>query len=326
VTQEAAYLRSRDDVRVTAQAAVSAYEVWQLADGRAAWLNRNSGASQGDRIPETTIGQVTMPKAAGVVLLDGGDAYWSWANNWISFQKVDSRDFYAGKVVGDAASADTVCTVNLNVSPPPDLDLLRDPYTPAPTGTQALGGFLPPQRNGGALTFTLSATAEAQKVDALGKDGFAAGGACAVVEAVFNVINGGAAAAPDFNVGVASATHATDADAIAQHLFCHLDGNSTAIKFQSKDGTNTTAATDSTKAYAAGAGNANRVEVWFDLRDMTSVKIYVNGVRVLSGTTFNLSAAALRWLPLVHLEKTVAADQFQIDVERVRVRFAQQRG
>jgi hypothetical protein len=106
-------------------------------------------------------------------------------------------------------------------------------------------------------------------------------------------------------------------------LFIHLDGNANNIKFQSKDGTNTTAATDSTKTATAGQSNAagTQIEVWMDMRDPTSVKLYVDGVAVLTGTTFNVSAAALTWKLLAHLEKTAAADVYEAQVNWLRARF-----
>lgn len=317
---------SPDSLPLTLQATMAAYRLFQQPDGRAAALIRDTGGSSGQSIIPVSKGVVTCPKVTGVKFLDGGRAFWDFSASNATYKPVDDRDFYAGTIVGDAEEAAATFTLNLNEVPRYDTDLLRDPYTTGPTGTQALGGFLPPQRNGGCLTMLLSSTNQVQMVDALSKDGFAAGGGCGIVEAVWNVISAGAAGAPDFSIGIASATHATDADSIAQHLLCHLNGNDTKIYFQSKDGTNTTTAQDSLAVFAAGAGNTNRVEVWFDLRSMASVKVYVNGARVLSGQTFNLSAAALRWLLLAHLEKTSSADTFQIDVERLVVRKALQRG
>jgi len=311
-------------VRVQAAGTVAPYDLRQMPDGSAGVYDGTATVTAGQYLYYTTVGTFNVVKDATASILKGGPVYWDYSANQATFRRVDDRDFYIGRAHQDAAQSDTIVVVELNENPRYEYDLGRDPFTTAPTGTQALGGFLPPQGRGGALAFLLSATNEAQKVDALAKDGFAADGADAIVEIALNLISAGAGAAPDFNIGLASATHATDADSIAQHLFCHLDGNASAIKFQSKDGTNTTAATDSTKTITAGAGNANRVEVWFDLRDPTSVKLYVNGVQVLTGTTFNVSAAAARWLPLVHLEKTAAADQFQIDIDWFRVRSANQ--
>ena len=317
-------IRDAGIFRLQMASTLAPFSVVQMSDGRAGVYDSANTVVSGKYADFATDGTFVVLKDVTVAILKGGRCYWSYANQQVGFERNDARDFYIGRAALDAAAADPTVIVSLNVDPPYEIDLARDPYTTAPTGTQALGGFLPPQRNGGGLTFNLSATNEVQKVDALGKDGFDKGGAAAVVEFAVNLISAGAGANPDFNIGIASATHATDADAIAQHLFAHFDGNAAKINFQSKDGTTTVAATDSTKTITAGAGNANRAEVWLDLRDNTSVKIYVNGVQVLTGTTFNVSAAALRWLPLVHLEKTVSADVYQVDVDFFRVRTAAQ--
>ncbi len=314
--------RGGDDLRLNAQAAVPIGKLWQLPDGRAAAYTGQSAAASGDPgLRFSASGQYVVPKATGVVLIDGGRLWWDRSAGQATYLKVDDRDFLLGRVVGDAASGDTTCTVNLNVDPRHDLDLARDSFVTALVGTQALGG-LGLYRRGGATKLLLSSTVEAQKTDALSREGFAAGGAVAVVEVGITVVSVGTGGAQDFNIGIASGTNATDADSIAQHLFCHVDGNSTAIKFQSKDGTHTVAATDSTVTLTAGT----RFEVWFDLRLNTSVKVYVNGVRVLSGTTFDVSAAAATWLLLAHLEKTSAADTFEVDVDWLRARYTEQRG
>lgn len=323
----ATYIRSANDMRINGQAAFTAGQVVQLADGRAAFLDRGNASASGDTdLPFQTAGQVTVPANPATGQLDGGRVWWSWANGWADYKRADGRDFYLGRAVGDNL-LNALWSVNLNVDPPDDLSLLRDPYTTAPIGTQSLStGFLPPQRNGGSLTFALASTNEAEKVDALAKDGFDAGGACAVVEAAVNVISVGAGTHPVFTVGVASGTHATNMASVSQYLLCRLDGNATKIQVEAGDGTNTLAETDTTKTFTAGAGNANRFEVWFDLRNPAAVAMYVNGVRVLGSTVINVSAAAARWLPIAHLVKALSTDTFQVDLEWLRVRKAQQRG
>lgn len=313
--------RTEPKVRVTAEAAVAIGEVRQLASGLAGATAEQSVAhSAGERVDFRTEGTWVMPKGTGYALLDGGRAYWDYSNARVTFKRVNNaRDFYLGRFVGDAASADDTCTVLLNAAPADDYDLARDPYYAVPVGTQALGGFLPPQRRGGALKLLLDATGEVQKVDALGKYGFATA-ANAIVEAGVEVVSLGSGSAPDLSVGIAGATSATDADGIAQHLFLHVDGNSSAIKFQSKDGTHTVAATDSTVTLTAGT----RFEVWFDLRDPANVKVYVDGARVLSSTAFDVSAGGSAWKLLAHLEKTSAADTFEVDVDWLRARTAKQ--
>ena len=311
--------RSVQNVRATAAAAVAANELRQLASGLAgAVADPTQSYAAGDRVDFATDGSWICPKDSSINLLDGGRAYWDYTNSRITFKKTGSqRDFYAGRVVGDALINTSSCTVQLNTNPADDYDLARDPYYTVSVGTQALGGFLPTQRRGGALKLLLSSTNEAQKTDALGKAPGWSAAAPAIVEMAIEVVSLGAGTAPDFNFGIASTTNATDADAIAQHLFCHIDGNSNKLNFQSKDGTHTTTAQDSGQTLTAGT----RFEIWFDLRTPSAVKLYVNGVQVLSATTFDVSAGAQAWLLLAHLEKTAAADTFEADIDWLRARL-----
>jgi hypothetical protein len=145
----------------------------------------------------------------------------------------------------------------------------------------------------------------------------------AIVELVFSVPNDGAGTVVDVNMGIASATHATDADSIAQYLFMHLDANNTAIRFQSKDGTTTVASTDSLITYTEGSAVANLVYVWFDMRNPADVQVYVNGSLVLGATVFDVSAFAGPWFLLAHIEKTSAADVYEFDLHRLRARIGE---
>src|SRR5262249_4376164 len=126
-------------------------------------------------------------------------------------------------------------------------------------------------------------------------------------------------AASDTNVGIASATHATDADSIAQHLFVHLDGGSTAINLQSKDGTTTVAATDTTTTYTAGTPFL----VQFDLSNTSDIQVYVNGVNVLPSTVFKLNAAAGPLKLLAHSEKSGTGTAGNVSVLSLVARPAQ---
>jgi predicted RecA/RadA family phage recombinase len=306
----------------TPEAAAAGGEVVQIRDGRAAVVPVDlaagqKGAAQAD-------GVYRVPKTAGIAVLDGGRVYWDHSANAAHFKKVNDRDFYLGRAVGDAAAADTTMLVAFDVDPPYDIDLLRDGYLTVPVGTQALGGFLPPQRQGGALFFQLSATNEAQKLDALSRDRFATG-ANAIAEFIILLPNGGSGAASDYSVGLANGTHATDADAITESLFFHLDGGSTNINAESDDGTTEVAATDTTKDFVAGTAVANRVELWIDVRDPADARFYVDGVEVLAATANlgNVAAAAGPWGLLVHLEKTAGTETADLVVEAARVRLGQ---
>lgn len=297
-----------------ADAAHSAGDVVQLRDGRAGVVSVD--CASGDKVGVYVEGIFLVQKTTGIVILDGGRVCWDFSAGLAHFKTVNDRDFFLGSAFGDAASAATTLYVNLNVKPVYAVDLANG-FRSLPIMTTL--GSARIINSGSGVQLTLGAANEAQKGDALSYDGFAAGGAKAIVEFRAGIVDGDASNAADFNVGIASATHATDADSIAQHLFMHIDGNSTAINFQSKDGTTTVAATDSTKVYTAGTA----VEVWFDLRNPADVQIYVDGVNVLPATVFDVSHAASTWKLLAHLEKTATTDTGNMAVDWLRARLAQ---
>ena len=145
-------------------------------------------------------------------------------------------------------------------------------------------------------------------------------GAKAIVEGIVNVVSDGAGSAVDVSIGVANGTHATDADSITESLFVHLDANNTNINLESDDGTTEVAATDSTIDYTEGTP----FEVWFDLRDLTDIQIYIDGVLALGATVFKLDAATGPLKLLVHVEKTTGTDTYELDVDFLAARIAQQ--
>jgi len=257
-------------------------------------------------------------------LLMGGRVYWDHSENVATFRKVNDRDFYVGRVVvADAAATDTTVKVALNIDPPYDVDILRDGALSVATGTVAAGGFDLPRRYGGAMGLSLTATNEAQCVDMLSVDRFAIG-SNPILEAIIRVGANGSTSAVDINIGLANGTSTTDADAITEHVLFHIDGGSTAINAQSKDGTTTVTATDTTKTISAGSAVANRSELWIDARNTSNVKLYVDGVRVLSATTFSLAAATGPLGLLAHVEKTSGtATAGPIYVDALRARLAQ---
>lgn len=314
--------RRPNEVYKTLAAAIGIGEIQQAADGRPSVFAGGNALASGDTAKFLTDGQFVVTKTNGITILDGGEVWWDHSANSATFRRNGDRDFYLGTAVGDAASADLLVTVQLGARVVPAIDLLRDPFVTAIVGTQALGGLALNTR-GGCLNAVLSSVNEAQKVDALSVDTFS-NAANGIIEMSWRVVNDGAGSNPDLSLGAASGTHATDADSIAQHLLMHLDGNSVNISFQSKDGTTTVAATDSTIDYTEGAALANRVEVWLDMRNPADVQIYVNGVNVLGATVFNVSAAASEWKLLLHLEKTSSADVYEFDLDKLRVRTAEQ--
>lgn len=315
MTLKAQLVQEGESVDWVADAAYSGGDVVQLKDGRAGVVSVDvaSGATVGVYV----CGIFKLQKTTSIVMLNGGRVAWDYSASKAHFKTVNDQDFFFGSAVEDATSAATTIKAAINVHPTYVCDLSRDAFASVIVGTAAAGAFGFPRRFGGANTFALTATSEAQKVDALGTDGFA-NGANAIVEMRLNNVSNGTGGTQDWNIGLANATHATDADSITRHLFCHIDGNSTNINFQSKDGTTTVAATDSTVDLTAGTA----FEVWFDMRNPASVLIYVDGVAVLTSTTFDVSAMSTTWFLLAHLEKTTGTDTFEGRVDWLKARLS----
>lgn len=318
--------RSRYDFgieRVLSDSIVAAYEVRQAPSGRAGFLNSNQPVASGAYFELTTIGTQSIAKTTGISLLKGGRVYWDYSANTATFKKANDRDFYVGRAAEDAGSATNEVLVIFNEDPPYDIDLLRDGFLTVPVGTQALGGFLPPQNRGGSYFLELTATNEAQKLDMLSVDRFAKG-ANAIAEFVVRVPSDGAGTVVDVSIGLANGTHATDASSITERIFFHIDANATAINLESGDGTTTVAITDTTADYTEGSGVANRVELWLDMRDPADVQCYVDGVSVLPSSVFNIDALTGPLGLLVHIEKTASTDTYQLSIDRATVRYAEQ--
>jgi len=327
---EAVRIRDHNDRRTIAAAAVATGEIWQLPDGRAAYYNGLDAAAANDFTEWQTDGTVEVTKTASIVILDGQPVFWDHSANSATFEPVNDRDFFLGTAVGDWASADTTGKVNLNCKPHYNVDLLHGGagfgtggFLSVPVGTPAAGAFGYPVVLGGTLQLELTATSEAQKADALSVDGFAVGSNW-IFEGIFRLANDGANATQDFTFGVASGTHATDFQSVAEFAAVSTVGASTNINCQSDDGTTDVAPTDSTKDYTEGSAVANRVHVVIDGRDPASVKFYIDGVRVLSGTTFVLTAATGPLFAIAHLEKTIGTDVYKVLIDHAAVRLMQQ--
>jgi predicted RecA/RadA family phage recombinase len=315
---DARFQREWDQTQLVLASGASIGDVWQMPDGRAAFYNKLAAGSTGDRTQFQTSGVITVTKTNGVTLLDGGRVYWDHSANSATYKPANDRDFFIGTAEGDAATGDLFCNVNLNVEPVYLLDINRDPCETVFVGTRAIG-VMDLQRRGGMHKFNISATNEAQKIDILTQDGFSKD-ANAIIEAIFNVRDDGSGTAVDVSIGAANATNATDADSITESLFIHLNANDVNIYAESDDGTTEVTATDTTIDYTAGTP----VEVWFDMRNPADVQIYVNAALVLGSTVFNVNAAVGPFKLLAHIEKSVSTDTYELDINRLCARIAEQ--
>lgn len=309
-----------DPPQFTAENSLTAGEIIQNREGRPigikdAVTSGNVCQSQ-NQFPELGF---YVPKSTSCAILDGGKVFWDHSANQATGLTLDGdRDFLLGTAIGDYAASDAFCYVNFGKEPTYKLDLSRDSFETVIIGTQALAG-LALLRRGGAHKVVISSTSEAQKVDALSKGSFLKT-ANAIIEGAFTVIDDGSGTVVDISIGIANATHADNADTITESAFIHLDANNTTINAESDDGTNEVAATSTTTTYTAGT----RKEFWIDMRNPASLKWYIDGVQVLGATTFNVNAATGPFKLLLHIEKSSAADTYELDLEWLRARTGEQ--
>ena len=304
--------------KLTTAAACVSGEIYQMPDGRAGVRSGKDSIASGDEAEFSTAGVFEVQKTASVVLLDGGKVYWDHSANTATYRNNGDRDFYLGTAVGDAASAAATVNVNINVEPCYTVDMARDSFTSVIAGTAAAGAFGFPRRQGSAHVLELTATSEVQKGDILSDDGFDIN-ANAIVEFAVDVVADGSGTASDFNIGLASGTHATDFESVAEFVAIHLDENALDILVHSDDGTTDTALVDSTVNYAEGT----RFEGWIDCRDPSDVQVYIDGVLVLGASDFALDGGSGPLFLVAHLEKTTGTDTYEVKVDWLRARIAE---
>lgn len=314
---EATTYKDSDVIDITAPTGgYTAGQMLLLPDGRAGFVLGLASPSAGDRVAVQVGGLATIAKTASIVILNGGEVMWDHSTNSGTIPRYTTdKDFYVGRVIGDAASADTTMVVALNA--PKDsayITLQKSAFANARVYT---AGFPRGAMMGGSFYAGFSATAEAQKEDLLSVQSFAAASNW-IFEATVNVLTAADADVVDLNVGVANATHASDGDAITESCFIHLDSNgSTNILAESDDGTTEVNATDTTADWAAGTP----FHVQIDGRDLTDIQVYVNGVNVLPATVFKLDAAAGPLKALFHVEKSANDSLFDVLLSKMEVRL-----
>lgn len=311
---EAKTVQCGEVIEFTADAAYSSGEVIQLRDGRAGVVVRT--VASGDKGEAAVGGFFKVPKTASLSILIGSRLFWDHSANKCHLLHRADRDFFMGCAQEDSLlGTETEILLALNVRPAYTASYEHGGFVSVPINT---AGFPFVAGTGEGCILGFSATAEAQKVDALSLQGFAPA-AIPIVEALICVNNGGDAAALDLNIGIASATHATDADSIAESLFIHIDGSSVNINAESDDGTTEVAATDTTVDYTAGTAFL----VQWDLRTLTDIQCYIDGVNVLPSSVFKLNNATGPLKLLCHMEKTSDDTPGNVSVGYIGARGAQ---
>lgn len=303
-------------VGYTAVAAVDGGQVVSLPDGRAAVVPTDLAA--GDLGSASTEGIYSVTKAASQVWIDGAPIWWDHSANaatCVPPLTTGDKDFYLGTAVGDVASATTTGKVLLNTQPAYVIDMHA---TGGDTAVVLTAGTPYIYSRGATLEAGFSATAEAQKLDWLSKRSVPVGSNW-ILEAVVEVVTNADADVGDLNIGVANATHASDADSITESCFFHFDmGADLNLDAESDDGTTEVAATDTTIDWAVGTP----IHLVIDGRNHEDIQMYVNGVLVLGSTTFTLAAATGPLKALFHLEKSSNDSPGVVQVDMLRVRIA----
>ena len=306
---------------LTLAAAAAAGEIYQMPDGFAGVLAGAAAPVAGDkRTFEDGCDIYTLTKSTGHVILDGDEAWWDHSANAIISKPAEpgDRDFCAGTIHGgDAASGDTTCKVALNRKARHIITLQGHGFRHVPVLT---AGTPELKMVGGSARAAFSATAEAQKLDLLSHRSFAIGSNW-ILDAIVEVVTDCDADVGDLNIGVASGTHASDANSIAESCFVHLDlGADNDIDAESDDGTNEVAATDTTINWA----DDTPFRLVIDGRDPSDIQIYINGALVLSGTTFNISDGSGPLRARFHLEKSSNDSPGVVLLHELNVRLMEQ--
>ena len=290
---EANYLSEGCSIDWTPTAAVTAGEVVQITDGRAAFAP--TAIAAGVKGAVRVSGIADLAKTASMVIVKGSRLYWDASASKVHLLQVSSTDFFVGVAQEDAVAAATTVEVALNVDAAYKLSL-GDGFSSLPI-SNAGWPHIVGHREG--VSFIFDATAEAQKLDALSQRSVAVG-TPGVVEALVSINVNGDDAAFDLNIGLANATHATDADTITESLFLHVDGASLNLNLESDDGSTEVASTDST---VDGVLLTPFLVQW-DLRSWADPQVYINGVNVLPSSVFDISAATGPMKLLAHMEKS----------------------
>lgn len=294
---EARYISDGELIKWTSDAAYSAGAVIQLPDGRAGVVAAD--VASGGLAGVYVAGVFEVAKTASMVVLTSSKLFWDHSADKVHLLYANDRDFYFGVALADATSAATTVRAALNVHPVFTAGF-DSGFSSIRVQTAGFVSAVGAGREGVNLEF--SATAEAQKADALSHRGFAITNE-GIAHFLVCVNDNGDNAALDIDWGIATGTHATDFEAITQRVGFHLDGNTLDLDLASDNGTTDTTLVDTTVNIVEGTPFLCQL----DVRDPAAILAYVNGVQVLDGTTgaaTTLAIAAATFKCIAHMEKT----------------------
>lgn len=301
---EATFVKKTGSVKLVATVALVSGQVVQLADGRAGVYQGLTSAAIGDTVALAVVGIFDLAKTSTINILAGGEVWWDASLNEATIET--AGDFYVGVAVQDGLAGSDV-RVDLNVAQTNEVSLNKGDWTTE--ATLGLGAVMTGLAGLGEPRVTLAFDAVAEAAQAAL---FSAGidvDDKPILEAMIGIFDIGDNAVLDINFGLAVGSHATDFEAIAQFVAIQLDGNALSIFAHSDDGTTDVTLVDTT----VDAVDNTFIHLVIDCRDKTSCKIYLDGVRVLSGTTFVLTLHTGNLSAIAHIEKS-GADNTLADV------------
>lgn len=310
MTAEATFKHDHGTVQFTAAAAFASGQLCTLPDGRVGVIAGLKAVESGDPATARTNGVHTVAKTSGVAMLAGQTAWFVPASNVVSYYAPGR--IYAGIVTADATMAATTVTVDLNAVKRYEIDSDSGNWTQTAVGSAACAAVLPNTKK-----LSLIATNEAEKIAYLSTASIAIA-AKPRMEGRFAIFDIGASA-NDYDIGFASGDHASDFETIAEFVAVHFDANDLSITAHSDDGTTDVAAVDST----LDAVDDTYFHMLIDCADKDDCKVYINGVRILDGTTgaattLKLTAATGPLYAIAHCEKTSGTTTGELRVEYMR--------
>lgn len=290
-------VKHRRPAPFTAASIIPAYQGLQLRDGRAALLEQDVDTA-GIALP--TVQHIyECTKESAINLLDGVEVWWDYGNNRATYKRADSKSFLLGTAVGDALAGATTVLVDFGVRPVHAAEL-GDGYWTA----EAVDGLGVSVLPGGGVKLAFDNATEAAQAALISTVPISAD-QNPIVKFRMAVFDIGDNAALNINIGLASGSHATDFQTVSQFVAFRFKGSDLSIWGESDDGSTDVAAVDTT----LNATDDTEFVCWIDCRDKSNCKLYVNGVRVLNGTTgaattLTLAAYSGSLFLIIHMTKT----------------------
>ncbi len=312
---EAVTTQCGEVLNVTATATRTKGEVQQAPDGRAG-ICLCDAVSGGQLGLDVTRGHIyEVAKTASVVLLAGQEVYWDHSANSATYWATNDKDFFLGVVQADVTSSATTVRVAINQRAACVYNSAVDPSRSILVRTAGLADLL---HSGGSHSLKFSLDAEAQKGDLISVRSVPVASKW-IFQGVLTVVVEADADVVDVSLGMADATHASDADTITTSAFLHLNltGADANIYGESDNAAAEVAATDTTVDFVVGTP----IHFMIDGRsgDGSGLKYYVNGVRVLSSTAFTVAGATGPLKALWHVEKSANDSPGTVALDDMRV-------